>query len=99
MYHSLFVICLLVKMISTDDQQCSILNKKLHRYGIQINYQGKDFSGVRICQGLIKDLCCPQIYEDQIQNATAIELYHLLELYSIPLYEPLLRLSVQFNGE
>ncbi|CAF1653608.1 unnamed protein product, partial [Adineta ricciae] len=35
---------------------------------------------------------------DQIQNATAIELYQLFELYSIRLYEPLLSLTNQFNN-
>jgi hypothetical protein len=98
MYHCLFIICLLINRISTDNHQCSSINKKLNQNGIKINNQEKDFHGLKICQGLIKDICCPQIYEDKIQNITAIELYHLLELYSMDLYEPLIRLNIQFNG-
>jgi hypothetical protein len=100
MFYSLFFICLLINRISTKthQHQCSLLNNKLNKYGIQINHSEKNFLGLRLCQGLIKDFCCPQIYEDKIQNATAIELYHLLELYSINLYEPLLRLTIEFNG-
>ncbi len=98
MFYSLFLICLLINIISTDNSPCSLLNSKLNKYGINVNLYKKDFIGLRLCQGLINDTCCPQHYEDQIQNATAIELYQLFELYSINLYEPLLRLTLQLNG-
>src|ERR1700728_3725095 len=100
MFHSLFIICLLINIIYTenDNNQCLLLNSKLNKYGININNQEKNFLGLRLCQGLMNNYCCPQIYEDKIQNATAIELYHLFELYSINLYEPLLRLNKQLNG-
>jgi hypothetical protein len=99
MYHSLFVICLFINTILTDNPQCLSVKNKLNQYGITMNNYEKDFLGLRICQGLIKDICCPQIYEDKIQNITAIELYHLVELYSMNLYEPLIQLNVQFNGK
>jgi len=101
MFHALFIIYLLINIIYTENtNQCSLLNIKLNKYNIHINDQEtkKDFLGLRLCQGLINDYCCPQIYEDKIQNATAIELYNLFELYSINLYEPLLRLNNQLNG-
>jgi len=100
MFHTLFVIYLLINIIDTQtNNQCSLLNNKLTKHKIHINNQEKkDFLGLRLCQGLINDYCCPQIYEDKIQNVTAIELYHLFELYSINLYESLLRLNIQLNG-
>jgi hypothetical protein len=98
MFYSLFLICLLINITSTNTPQCSLLNSKLNKYGIEINLDKNDFIGLRLCQGLINNSCCPQSYEDKIQNATAIELDHLFELYSINLYEPLLRLTIQFNG-
>ena len=98
MFYTLYLICLLIKLISTENSSCLLLNSKLNNYGIQIQHYENDFNGLRLCQGFINDTCCPQIYEDKIQNATAIELYHLFELYSINLYEPLLRLTLQLNS-
>ena len=98
MFQSLFLICLLIKLIYTETNQCSLLHNKLNKYGIDINIDEKNFIGLRLCQGLINDYCCPQIYEDKIQNATSIELNYLFELNSINLYEPLLRLTIELNG-
>jgi hypothetical protein len=99
MFYYLFLICLLINFVYTEEQpQCSLLNNKLNKYNINVNNPEKDFPPLRLCQGLITNQCCPQIYEDKIQNATAIELYRLFELYSINLYEPLIRLTNDFNG-
>jgi hypothetical protein len=98
MFYSLFCIYFLINIVSTQINQCSLLNDKVLKYGIHINIQHKNFLGLRLCQNLISDYCCPQIYEDRIQNATATELYHLFELYSIHLYEPLVRLTMELNG-
>ena len=68
------------------------------KYDIQLIVPAEPFLGLKLCENWINDTCCPQLYEDQIQNATAIELYQLFELYSIRLYEPLLSLTNQFNS-
>lgn len=102
MSHSLFIIiiiCFFINKILTENSQCLLLNNKLNKYGISINNQEKDVHGLKICQGSIKNSCCPQIYEDKIQNATTIELYQLFEFYSMNLYQPLLRLSNELNSE
>jgi hypothetical protein len=99
MFYYLFLLCLLINFISTQQQnQCFLLNNKLNKYNININIPQKNFPGLRLCQGLITNQCCSQIYEDHIQNATAIELYYLFELYTINLYEPLVRLTNDLNG-
>jgi hypothetical protein len=100
MFYYLFL-CVLINFISTQPQQpnqCFLLNNKLNKYNINFNIPQKDFSGLRLCQGLLPNYCCPRIYEDQIQNATAIELYQLFEFYTINLYEPLTRLTNDFNN-
>ena len=96
MYHSLFVICLLINQIATDNHPCSSVNKKFNHLGIPIPHH--PVSGLRICQGLVQDICCPQVYEDKLQNITAMELYQLFELHSMNLHERLIRLNVQYNG-
>jgi hypothetical protein len=100
MFYYLYLLCLLINFVSTQYQQnqCFILNNKLNKYNINTNIPQKDIPGLRLCQGLISNQCCSQIYEDQIQNATAIELYELFELYTINLYEPLIRLTDDLNG-
>jgi adenylate kinase family enzyme len=77
---------------------CSSLQKKLNKYHVRIKYlTDLRVPSLRLCQRLTNDSCCPQYYADQIQNATVMELYQLFELHSIRLYEPLLRLSQEFN--
>ncbi|CAF1324498.1 unnamed protein product [Adineta steineri] len=97
MHRTLFFIYLLTNIVYTQTNQCSLLNNKLTKYGIHINIPEKNFIGVKLCQGLVTNYCCPQIYENQIQNATILELYYLFELYSIRLYEPLVRLTIELN--
>jgi hypothetical protein len=97
MFYYLFLLCLLINFVSTQNQ-CFILNNKLNKYNIILNIPQKNFPGLHLCQGLISNKCCPQIYEDHIQNATAIELYQLFELYTINLYESLFRLTNDLNG-
>ncbi|CAF1493081.1 unnamed protein product, partial [Rotaria sordida] len=97
MFYSLFLISLLTNIGYTENNQCSFLNSKLNKYGIHIKIHDKDFIGLKLCQNLINNYCCPQIYEDKIQNATIIELYQLSEFYSINLYESLRRITVQLN--
>ena len=101
MSRAFFLLCLLIKTISSEkNDQCSALNDKLNQYGIRINQNSpRDFLGLRICEDLIDDLCCPQAYEEDFQNATAMELTHLLELYSNDLYQPLHRTIQQLNGQ
>ncbi|CAF4598603.1 unnamed protein product [Rotaria sp. Silwood1] len=97
MFYSLFLICLLINIDYTQNTQCSFLNSKLNKYGIHINIYEKDFIGLTLCQNLINNYCCPQIYEDKIQNATIIELYQLFDFYSINLYELLKQITFQLN--
>ncbi|CAF3165966.1 unnamed protein product [Rotaria sp. Silwood2] len=97
MFYSLLLICLLINIGYTQNNRCSFLNSKLNKYGIHINIYGKDFIGLKLCQNLINNYCCPQIYEDKIQNATIIELYQLFDFYSVNLYESLRRITVQLN--
>jgi len=100
MFYYLFLLCLLINSLSTQENQCLLLNNKLHKYNINLNtLQSSNFPGIRLCQGLIHNHCCPQNYEDHIQNASAIELYRLFELYTINLYEPLIRLTNDLNGK
>jgi hypothetical protein len=99
MFYNFYLICLLINFVSTQQNQCFLLNNKLTQYNINVNIPQKDFLGIRLCQGLIPDTCCPQIYEDQIQNATSIELYRLFELNTINLYEPLLRITNELNSK
>jgi hypothetical protein len=99
MFYYLFLICLLINFVSTQENQCFLLNNKLTDHNININIPQKDFLGLRLCQGLIPNYCCPQIYENQIQNATAIELYRLFELNIINLYSPLIRLTNDLNSK
>ncbi|CAF3532192.1 unnamed protein product [Adineta steineri] len=99
MFYYLFLLYLSINSISTQQNQCILLNNKLTKYNLKQNFhQISNTPGIRLCQGLINDRCCPQIYEDRIQNATAIELYQLFELYTINLYEPLLRLTNDLNN-
>jgi hypothetical protein len=75
-----------------------MLHKKLNQYHIDVKYSSeRSFAPLHLCQSMINNTCCPQNYADQIQNATVIELDQLFELYSMNLYEPLLRLSHDFN--
>ncbi|CAF5048600.1 unnamed protein product, partial [Rotaria sp. Silwood1] len=97
MFYSLFLICLLINIDYTQNTQCSFLNSKLNKFGIHINIYEKDFIGLTLCQNLINNYCCPQIYEDKIQNATIIELYQLFDFYSINLYELLKQITFQLN--
>ena len=99
MSRALLLLCLLIKTISSENEQCSALNNKLNQYGIRIVNSRTDFLGVRICEDLIDDLCCPQAYEEDIQNATAMELTHLFEVYSKDLYQPLHHTTRQLNGQ
>ncbi|CAF0818070.1 unnamed protein product [Rotaria sordida] len=103
MFYYLYLICLLINFISTQQQQqqrneCFLLNNKLNKYNIKINIVEKNFSGLHLCKNLIHNYCCPQTYENHIQNATAIELYHLFELNTINLYEQLIRLANDLNN-
>ncbi|CAF3360705.1 unnamed protein product [Rotaria socialis] len=97
MFYSLFLVCLLISIAYTDNNQCSKLNSKLNRYGVHVNIYEEDFIGLRLCQNSINNYCCPQSYENKIQNATTIELYQSFEFYSINLYESLRRITVQLN--
>lgn len=99
MSYTLFIICLLINLISTENNsQCLLLNNKLSKYGITINNHENNFPSLKLCQNLINNSCCSQIDEDKIQNATAIELYQLFELHSMNLYQPLIQLTNQFNS-
>ncbi|CAF5133339.1 unnamed protein product [Rotaria sp. Silwood1] len=101
MFYYLYLICLLINFISTQQQQqqneCFQLNNKLNKYNIHINIIEKNFTGLYLCKNFIHNYCCPQIYENHIQNATAIELYHLFELNTINLYEQVVRLTNDLN--
>ncbi|CAF4724973.1 unnamed protein product [Rotaria sp. Silwood2] len=98
MFYYLYLICLLINFISTQQQnECFLLNNKLNKYNININIIERNFSGLHLCKNFINNYCCPQIYENHIQNATAIELYHLFELNTINLYEQLVRLTNDLN--
>lgn len=100
MFYYLFLLLIfLINNVSSQQQlnQCFLLNTKLNKYNINLNVIQKNFSGLTICENLIENRCCPKTYESQIQNATAIELYRLFELNTINLYEPLHRLTNDFN--
>jgi hypothetical protein len=99
MFYYLFLLyCLLIHIISSEKQnQCYQLNSKLAKSNFHFNLPQINSLGLRLCQGLISNQCCPQIYEDQIQNITAIELYQLFELYTINLYESLIRITNDLN--
>ncbi len=98
MFYYLFLLCLLINFVSTEEQnQCFQLNNKLAKSNIHLNLPPTNSLGLRLCQGLISNQCCPQIYEDHIQNTTAIELYQLFELYTINIYETLIRLTNDLN--
>ncbi|CAF2044632.1 unnamed protein product [Rotaria magnacalcarata] len=100
MIYYVFLVILLTNFVSTQQQQqneCFLLKAKLNKYNIHINIQQKNFSRLNLCENFVDNRCCPQIYENQIQNATAIELYRLFELNTIHLYEPLFRLANDLN--
>lgn len=102
MFYYLFLICLLINIKSTQQQQqrenqCFLLNTKLNKYNVNINLIQQNSSSFSLCQNLNQQHCCPQIYENHIQNATINEVYHLFELNTINLYEPLIRLNNDLN--
>ena len=99
MSRSFILLSLLITTISSENDHCSTLKTKLNKYGIQINHSREDFHGLRICEDFIDDICCPQIYEEDLQNATAMELSHLFQSYSMGFYQPLQRLIGQLNGQ
>lgn len=98
MFYYLYLLCLLLINFVSTQNQCFILNNKLNKYNIHLTNPQKNSPGLRLCQNFILNQCCPQTYEDQIQNATAVELYNLFELHTMNLYEPLLRLTNDLNG-
>ncbi|CAF1565663.1 unnamed protein product [Adineta ricciae] len=100
MFYYLLLLCLLINSIISQDNQCFYLNNKLTKYNHynSLNLQITNQPAIRLCQNLNSNHCCPQIYEDRLQNATALELYRLFELSTINLYEPLLRLTKDLNN-
>ena len=104
MFYYLPPLCLLFLLnISTGSTQqtntCAALKTKLTRYHVHVKYlPEKIHTPLRLCQNDVNTSCCSQFDADQIQNATVIELYQLFELHSMNLYEPLLRLTEDFNG-
>lgn len=99
MFRLFVLLYLLLHTISSENDHCSALKTKLNKYGIQINHSRQDFLGLKICEDFIDDICCPQIYEEDLQNATAMELSHLFQSYSMGFSQPLQQLIGQFNGE
>jgi hypothetical protein len=99
MFYYLFLLCCLLINISLSQErnQCYQLNTRLAKSNLHFNLPQTNSLGLRLCQGLITNQCCPQIYEDQIQNTTATELYQLFELYTINLYESLIRVTNDLN--
>lgn len=95
----IFLLCVLIKTISSENELCSALNDKLNQYGIQITNIRRDFLGLRICEDLIDDLCCPQTHEEDFQNVTTMELNHLFEFYSKDFYQSLHHTIRQLNGQ
>lgn len=104
MFYYLLPRCLLFLLIisggsTQQSNTCAALKTKLTKYHVHVKYlPEKTYSPLRLCQTYVNTTCCPQFYADQIQNATVIELYQLFELHSMNLYEPLLRLTQDFNG-
>ncbi|CAF0761686.1 unnamed protein product [Didymodactylos carnosus] len=81
------------------NDRCSFLNLKLQTYNIYNNNYDvqQKFHGLRLCRGFIDNQCCPSSIENNIKNATALELYRLFELNSIIVYDSLLRYSTELN--
>ena len=101
-YHLCFLCFLSINVVLTQPaaSSCSALNRKLNKYNIYAKHlPDKGATSPRLCQGTIENACCSPSSEDQLQNATVIELYQLFELYSMNIYEPLLRLTNDFNGK
>ena len=99
MFRSLTLLSLLITPIYVQNNPCSALNNKLTKHGLHLRESEKNASGLRVCQSLAYDSCCPHSYEEQLQNVTATELYQLFELHSVRLYEPLLRAATAWNGQ
>ncbi|UJR22512.1 hypothetical protein I4U23_025562 [Adineta vaga] len=99
MFYYLLLLCTLINSILSQQNSCFFLNNKLNKYNINLpNLQTTNQPAIHLCQNLNSNHCCPQIYEDRLQNATALELYRLFELSTINLYEPLLRLTKDLNN-
>ena len=99
MFYYLLLLCLFV-VDSSRANSCVLLNNKLHKYNINLpTSELSNQPAARLCPSLTSTHCCPQAYEDRFQNASALELYHLFELSTINLYEPLLRLTNELNSE
>ena len=82
---------------------CSLFNRKLNQYLTPAQLDSSKQSKIAnrtFCHGLINNhLCCPSKYEENIQNATAIELHQLFQIHSRRLSEPLVRLTSELNGK
>ena len=100
-YLFLLLLCLIINLVSSssEQKQCLALNEKLTKFHLHFNSRSTNASlaNLRLCQGSISNQCCPQAYEIHLKNSTAIELYQLFELYTINLYETLIRLNNDFN--
>ena len=95
----LFIVLFARWCSSEETRSCQSFHKKLNQYSIQMKYQPDQiFTPLRLCPNL-NTTCCSQSSADLIQNATVIELYQLFELYSMNIYEPLLRLTLNFNSK
>lgn len=97
MFYYLYFLCVLFNLtLIQSNHSCFLLNNKLNKYHIYLNLPSTNLPTLRLCQN--SNQCCPQIYEDQFQNATAIELYQLFELSTINIYESLTRLNRDLNS-
>lgn len=97
MFYYLYFLCLFFNFsLIQSNKSCSQINNKLTRYHIYLNLPVQNLPTLHLCSSNTSQ-CCPQIYEDHFQNATAMELYQLFELSTISLYESISRLNRDFN--
>ena len=97
MFYYLYFLCLLFNFsLIQSNKSCFLINNKLTKYHIYLNLPTQNQPTLRLCSSNSSQ-CCPQIYQDQFRNATAMEVYQLFELSTINLYESLSRLNRDFN--
>ena len=99
MFYYLFLLCLInnFRSVSSELQpSCSALHEKFNKFNLHLNTRPTN-THLRHCQSSISNQCCPEIYQIHLQNSTAIELEQLFELYTINLYETIIRLNNDLN--